>query len=171
MNKFTLFALLMLVSLGANAQVTCSRTGDQVYCHGALQQPKPAAPRVYYDPGGSYISGYEAGRRAGMARNVASATQLYLNGEVERFDRQRFLDYMRKYGGDVTWFRNDMIIQDQDNGIADEYTPGWRPESQAPARHTQTHAERLKLLDELRASDTINQAEYELKRKQILDSL
>jgi hypothetical protein len=109
--------------------------------------------------------------RAGRERNIASATQMYMNGEISRADRQRFLAYIAKYGGDVTWFRNDMVIKDQQQGIADAYTPGWTGITQARHNTEQTVADRLKELEQLRASGAISQSEYEAKRKQILDSL
>ena len=164
-------AVLLLVSTSSYAQVTRVKSGNQIYCNGSLQQPRPAPPRVYYDPAGSYDSGYEAGVRAGRERNIASATQMYMNGEISRADRQRFLAYIAKYGGDVTWFRNDMVIKDQQQGIADAYTPGWTGTTQASHNTEQTVADRLKELEQLRASGAISQSEYEAKRKQILDSL
>ena len=109
----TLAAGFFLLTGAASAQVICTRNGDQVYCNGSLQQPKPAAPRVHFDPYGSRLSGYEAGVRDARDANVADATQLYLNGKVPPEDRERFLQFIAKQGGDVTWFRNDMAIKDQ----------------------------------------------------------
>lgn len=178
MNRFSfLLALLLLFSGTASAQVTCTRSGDQMFCNGSLQQDRPATPRVYLDPQGSYESGYEAGVRAGRARNLANATQMYLNGEISREDRERFLAYIAKYGGDVTWFRNDMVIRDQQKGIVDSSTAGSVANSvtqadPSPSQATpQSAAERLKQLEALHSSGAISQSEYEAKRKQILDSL
>lgn len=174
MNKLTsAAALLMFVSATSSAQIVCTRTGDQTYCNGSLQQSRPAPPRVYYDPAGSYNSGYEAGVRAGRARNVANATQMYMNGEISRGDRERFLAYIAKYGGDVDWFRNDMVIKDQQQGIADVYTPGWTGAApvQTDRNTEQTVSERLAQLEQLRSSGAISQSEYDAKRQQILDSL
>lgn len=174
MNRSIFAAIpLLLFATASFAQVTCTRNGDQTYCNGSLQQSRPAPPRVYYDPAGSYNSGYEQGVREGRARNVASATQLYMRGEISRQDRQRFLEYIAKYGGDVNWFRNDMVITDQQQGVADIYTPGWAGNAPTQTEHAaeQTVAERLAQLEKLRSSSAISQNEYDAKRKQIIDSL
>jgi hypothetical protein len=150
----------------ASAQVTCTRTGDQVYCNGTLQQPRPSVPRVYSDPYGSYQSGYEAGVIEGRARNLAKATQQYLNGEINPRDNERFLQYIAKYGGDVVWFRNDMAIKEQQQRSIDS------PSSASAASiEPKSVAVRLKELDALLESGAISQSEHDAKRKEILDSL
>lgn len=163
-----LFLIGFLPMAVASAQVTCTRTGDQVYCNGALQQPRPAVPRVYSDPYGSRQSGYEAGVREGRARNLANATQMYFNGEISREDRERFLAYIAKYGGDVVWFRNDMAIKDQQQGIPDSSQNSGVTNAQAAPKSV---ADRLKELDSLLEAGAINQSEYDTKRRQILQSL
>ncbi len=165
---------IILLSVGllpmatASAQVTCTRTGDQVYCNGSLQQPRPSVRRVYSDPYGNYQSGYEAGVIAGRARNLASATQMYFNGEISTADRERFLAYIAKNGGDVVWFRNDMAIKDQQQSSLNSSNNSGVVNAQSGP---QSVAERLKELDALLKSGAISQSEYDAKRKQILQSL
>jgi hypothetical protein len=152
----------------ASAQVTCTRSGDQVYCNGSLQQPRPSTPRVYSNPYGSYQSGYEAGVAARNASNLSNATKMYFNGEIGQIDRERFLQYIQKYGGDVVWFRNDMAIKDQQQNMLNAPTNSGSPNTQAMP---QSVAERLKELDTLLKDGVISQSEYDSKRKQILQSL
>lgn len=164
MKRFILMVISSFSLVGAaSAQVTCARTGDQVFCNGSLHPPTPPQPRVYYDPYGSRQSGYEAGVREGRARNLAGATRMYLNGDITPEDRERFLQYIAKNGGDVAWFRNDMILKDQEQGIATRANAA-RPE-------TPSVIKRLKELDALLKSGAVTQSEYDAKRKEILDSI
>lgn len=167
MNRIiVLLSTLFLPMATASAQVTCTRTGDQVFCNGALQQPKPTTPRVYYDPYGSRQSGYEAGVREGRARNLAKATQQYLNGEIDPRDNERFLQYIAKYDGDVVWFRNDMAIKDQQRRTI--ASSSGTTDAKVEPRSV---AVRLKELDALLKSGAISRSEHDAKRKAILDSL
>lgn len=161
----------LLIGPNANAQVTCTRVGDQTFCNGSLQQARPSQPRqVQPDPFGSYLGGYEAGVRRGRAQNLVKLTDIYFNGHVDPEFRDKFLADVAKNGGDVVWFRNDMAIKDQQQQslLNSSKNSGSVATSQAEAS---TVAERLKKLDALLKSAAISQSEYDAKRKEILGSL
>lgn len=161
---YTILAVGLLIGQSADAQVTCTRVGDQTFCNGSLQQARPSQPPTSVNPFGSYDSGYKKGA-------LAELTDLYFAGKISPEKREMFLADVAENGGDATWFRNDMAIKDQQQRSESSATSSVQAGQTKPQAGTPTVTERLKELDALLKSGAVSQTEYDAKRREILNSL